>query len=165
MKVQIPPSFQCPPFYQQSFLEDNEENSFSENIRKYLFYYELTNNLQPWQNKEYYVPILFELWKQQEMFLSIYFRARNLQATKKPMLHMIALLMNVLFWTNNQPVPSLYHVAKEASRLHFKPVNIQDRLSFLLSGPNRYQSFIQLKALLGEAEKIFAKAIILEKNK
>ena len=72
----------------------------------------------------------------------------------------IALFVQFLFWSNeksgSQTEPIPFH------QFDFKPVNIEERLRFIISRPKLYHSYRQLSELMVEQEKLFAKRNILK---
>ena len=54
--------------------------------------------------------------------------------------------------------------------LKIKPINIRERLDYIIQNPNKFHSFIQLSELFVEMEKLFRKQQVLmdlkhQKNK
>lgn len=165
MNIPIPDSFRYAPFYQtKTVFVDMTVRSFPTILRHIPFYYELTGELSPWQQKHLSVPSLFDLWKDEEQKLAVHYRNRNPQAAKGLMIAMIAVYLNTLFWSHDRPVPSL-NIATMLEELEFKPINCEERLFFLLAAPEKYPTYVQLKALFTEQEKIFAKMLILEQKR
>ncbi|WP_088102170.1 YpoC family protein [Halalkalibacter urbisdiaboli] len=165
MRLFIPSSFRREPFYTTEEVVIDVSSNFAHTMETNLFYYELSETLEPWLERETYLPLIFECWKEQETRLIALFKTRQKALTKQPMIQMIALFIDGLFWMNESPVPSLLNVENYAGDLRLHPVNIEERLSFVLSGPERFHSFVQLQALMTELEKLYARDVVMEKHK
>lgn len=124
-------------------------------------YYNGMTMPRPWDNSETAIPLLLEEWKKLKNELVTLYSKRNLALVVVPMKQAIAIFIEMLFWTNGQPVRfPLNHI----QQLDIKPVNIQERIEFIISRPKLYHSFAQLSELFLEQEKHFAKMLLL-KNK
>ncbi|MCP3738768.1 YpoC family protein [Rossellomorea sp. BNER] len=132
------------------------------------FYYEILfyngkNGERPWENPETFIMKLMEEWKLVRHTLTELYTIRS----KDVELHMkkgIALFFMLLFWSNKKPV-LLKDWEEEIKGLQAKAVNLEERLSFVLSNPKMYHSFIQLSELIGEQYKQYAKALAITKMK
>lgn len=74
----------------------------------------------------------------------------------------IRLLIEVIYWTNH--MPALFEL-QNVEKLEIKPVNLQERLHYILSYPGKYQSYVQLVELFSEMEKLFQKSLIFEQKR
>ncbi|MCM3713549.1 hypothetical protein M3202_05595 [Alkalihalobacillus oceani] len=163
--MKIPASFRRPPFFQkETELTPAQAQSFPETLLKTPFYYDLTQEERPWLHKRETVPLLFALWRQIEPQLAACYSERKPQAAKQRMIAMSALYMNCLWWSHGRPVTSLHQLEETSEALLYKPVNIGERLHYVLSDLPRFHAFLQLKALFDEQQKIFAKMLMLEKR-
>jgi hypothetical protein len=162
VKVKIPEPFSLVPF----FTEDDEiciepSMKFEEilEIDPLLFdicaYLNVTC-LKPWEEKDRYIPIILEHWSITEPIISEFFQGRDRASAMKPMKQMTKLFLAFLFWANEQPVPNLKNIIAEIGELKIKPVNIEERITYILSAPNHYHAFIQLKELFIELKKKYA---------
>jgi hypothetical protein len=125
------------------------------------FYNGLTMQ-RPWENPEKAIPFLLEEWNKLRTQLETFFSERDFSLVMVPMKQAIALFIEMLFWTNRQPVHfPLDHIHK----LDIKPVNIQERIEFILSRPKLYHSFAQVSELFIEQEKHFTKMVLLKNKK
>ena len=70
------------------------------------------------------------------------------------MIEGIALFIKLVFWTNEQPV-RLKNIFVELEQFPATPVNVRDRLEFIMARPAHYHAYIQLSELMVEQEKIF----------
>lgn len=117
---------------------------------------QLLTQVKPWEEKDEYIPILVQNWKETEPIINKLFQARAQKQIITPMKKMILTFIAMLFWTNDKPVPSLKKLTNSIKELKTKPVNVEERLEFIISLPNHYHAFIQLRTLFTELEKKYA---------
>ncbi|WP_062356441.1 YpoC family protein [Bacillus kwashiorkori] len=103
----------------------------------------------------------WDLFKEEIVSL---FSARKVTAIKEPMIDGIALFLKFLFLCNHQLV-NFHSFELNIDKLDRKPVNLQERLSFVMNHPQQYHSFIQLSELFSEQRKIYSKYLAMEKLK
>jgi hypothetical protein len=108
--------------------------------------------LWPWQKNENY---FHNYWVEQKEVLRELFHRREQKKAKKPMILSVSAFIDQLFWTAGAPVDALDHeaVLQKMQTIPSVPLNIEERLGFLLRQPDRYQSFIQLDELEQEFTK------------
>ncbi|MGX6442536.1 YpoC family protein [Neobacillus sp. K501] len=104
--------------------------------------------------------ILIE-WKKVKEQLEVLYRERDQKNTLDGMKKGVSLFIHYLFWTNEQPINSTKSITLDV--LEVKPVNLEERIGFIIARPNLYHSFRQLSELMTEQEKLFAKKNILKK--
>jgi len=124
-------------------------------------YYSEVNALKPWESHEEIIPLLLAEWEGMKDLLSELFSKREFKQTEKPMQFGVSLLLEFIYWGNEQPVqisPSLL-----SNKLKIKPVNMDERLAFIIARPSLHHSFIQLNELMIEMEKQYVKQITLKK--
>jgi hypothetical protein len=121
-------------------------------------FYTKLNMPRPWDNPEESISILLVEWNKLKIQLETLFSARETASALGQMKKSIVIFMEMLFWTNGQPVRFPLDNIK---KLDFKPVNIQERLEFIISRPKLYHSFAQLSELFIEQEKHFTKKVLL----
>jgi len=83
--------------------------------------------------------------------------------TDQSMIKGISLLFLMLFWVNRRPV----NVAEWKGRLpelEIKPLNVEERLSFIIKKPGAYFSYIQLEELFIELNKASVKWMAMQKK-
>ncbi|MFC0470245.1 YpoC family protein [Halalkalibacter kiskunsagensis] len=166
MNIKIPKEFQVTPFYEKSTIElPQSVTSFKGICQALPFYYDITGNVRPWEQKHEFLPMLFQWWSEEEGELAKCYEQRNPQAAKEMMRTMIAVFIDSLFWLNERPVNGVDNFHHQVSGLTYKPVNCSERLNYLLLEPNRYHTFVQLKALFSELRKLYAKVKVIEKRK
>lgn len=161
--VKVPEPFVLVPF----FSEDEElpvdlKFSLAEALKRdpMLFdiyaYLDMNSCLKPWEDRNKHLPILLEHWKKTEPSITKFFQDRDRIGAMKPMVKMTKLFLAFLFWTNNHPVPNLKNVVTSIHELNIKPVNVEERISYILSTPNHHHAFTQLKELFIELQKKYA---------
>ncbi len=165
----IPDEFRNPLFF------NNDLNSFILNFdkepRELLlespFAYDMAYNIaqidKPWLKLDVYIPVIFKLWEEKHELLHALFEKRERQKAKEPMILSIALFLQLLFWANEMRVPSLKKWKDSVITLAHKPININERLEFIIDKPNHYHSFVQLSELFNELKKQYYKIQLLKK--
>ncbi|MDZ5473222.1 hypothetical protein SM124_16005 [Bacillus sp. 31A1R] len=143
-------------------LEDGEAINFQQPFMYELAYYCNISMLQPWNSIEETIPCLIEEWKLLKDKVEQLFKMRNTKEVTEPMKQGIALFIQLLHWSNGLPV-CLSPIQYE--QLTIKPVNVKERLEFILSRPHLYHSFIQLVELMTEMEKQWFKVVAINKAK
>lgn len=117
----------------------------------------------PWNHRRKMVKDVIAAWNEEEGILIECFRSRD----KSVHLHLkkgIALFYMLLFWSNSVPVV-LRDWQYYIENLSLKPVNAEERLSFIRQNPKLYHSFVQLKELFQEQHKQIAKDMAINKTK
>lgn len=104
---------------------------------------------------------LVEEWKIVQEQLEVLYRNRDQKNSLEGMKKGISLFIQFLFWTNEQPIDPNMPITLEL--LEVKPVNLEERLGFIISRPNLFHSYRQLSELMTEQEKLYAKNKILKK--
>ncbi|WP_338470059.1 hypothetical protein R4Z10_14775 [Niallia sp. XMNu-256] len=117
---------------------------------------------QPWTEPKITVPVLFSQWQETKKELQAGFSKRDSSKTEMPMKKGIDLFLKALYWSNRQPVDS---EVQDTDGLKIKPVNIGERLKYILQNSNKYHSFVQLSELFVEMEKVYKKQEALLKLK
>lgn len=161
-EVKIPEQFILSPFLK----EDEKlpiciDIDFTEAIKITPLIFDLYDKLQiealkPWEEKHKYIPIILESWKSTEPVIASLFENRDRKKALEPMKNMVLLFLMFLFWLNDRPVPALNGMNADLKDLKIKPVNVGERLDYILSIPNHYHAFIQLQQLFIELNKKYA---------
>ncbi|WP_129688733.1 YpoC family protein [Gottfriedia acidiceleris] len=148
------------PFYKDNSNEQimNEEIK----IKNKPFFYESNQILV---NKSSSIPnesdeIIKEMineWKEESGHISTYFKQRNRKLACEPMIRGLANFISILTWINGQMLLNLNNLLFELDKLKIKPINLDERISFVLNQPDHYHSFIQLSGLYTELEKLYYK--------
>lgn len=152
-------NFIKPPFYLKS---KNEIEHASLKIKNKPFFYEslhlLENSaLSPKENREEIIKDMFLQWKEESELLTGYFRRRDRKAALEPMLRGLANFISITTWLNDKILTNVNDVISELDSLTLKPINLNERISFVIKQPDHYHSFIQLSGLYTELEKLYYK--------
>lgn len=167
--MRVPTAFAHPLFYSESQIIETGPFNWQESLTfpfKYDMAYALglaPSNL-PWEHQSQTVPLLFHLWKETETKLNVLHEKRERSDVKGSIAGGIALLLQAIFWMNKLPVRSLTDWEQEIQQLHAKPVNIVERLDFVIKKPEMYHAFIQLQQLFAETSKLFYKMQAIQKR-
>jgi len=113
-------------------------------------------------NRAETVSTILEEWESVKIRLDQLFRERDQKKAKEWMEKGIVLFIQFLYYTNEKastPYDSIpFH------QFYFKPVNIEERLGFIMARPGLYHSYRQLSELMVEQEKLYAKRNIVKKT-
>lgn len=107
------------------------------------------------------IPHLIKEWRDIKDQLEILFRERDQQNVKKLMDQGINLFIQFISLSNGFPVS--LDEPYTPNQYEFKPVNVEERLGFIMSRPALYHSYRQLSELMIEQEKLYVKSNILKK--
>jgi hypothetical protein len=105
---------------------------------------------------------LLKEWENSKDPLEVLFRKRDYTNAKVLMEKGIILFIQFLSWSNELPVS--LDEPFNSNQFEFKPVNVEERLAFIMSRPNLYHSYRQLSELMIEQEKLFMKKSIQKKR-
>lgn len=100
--------------------------------------------------------MIFETWNKHLLDeLEQLYAKRSVNDAFIPMSKGIILFLYVLFFTNEQPIENMQieHWKETLQTFNVLPVNVFDRLDFIIEHPTQYHSFIQLKQLYTELIK------------
>lgn len=162
----IPEELQHPLFFQSgeiSWEQDDEKNwNFSRPFIYDCAYFVGFNSLTPWFSREVSVPGLLQQWEKLKEPLRNHFSNRNKTEAASLMKLGTAFFLEFLFWSNRKPVRLYPQISYD--ELQIKPVNIKERLDFIVGRQNTYHSFMQLVELFTEMEKLFAKSKVIYKK-
>jgi hypothetical protein len=136
----------CPERYME------EGNFFAQEI---LYYNGEKGDEFPWEQEELAVREVLDAWNEVQDFIKARFKLRD-GSERLYMKRGVALFYMILYWSNSQPVV-LDEWKMQMEGLSLKPVNIEERLSFIRDNPRLYHSYVQLSGLFQEQHKQFAK--------
>jgi hypothetical protein len=105
--------------------------------------------------------VLLREWAEIKSSLKSFYRQRDQQNTTKGMKKGLVIFIQFLFWSNEEPILGVKTIP--INHLKIKPVNLEERLSFVIARPNLFHSYRQLSELMVEQEKLFAKKMALNK--
>lgn len=164
----VPEPFCLQPFYAQGELLELS-SSFADNLRHRPFSYDIAHFHEakkadkPWLKWRENGPAMFHLWEETNGELRLHYKKRDKKAAKEPMTAMIALLMDAIFWLNERAIASLVNWKVEIAELEIAPVNIVERIQFMLESPEHFHSYNQLKSLFTEVEKSYYRQLAIKK--
>ncbi|GMB07914.1 hypothetical protein EDD69_101227 [Thermolongibacillus altinsuensis] len=161
--MRIPASFMHPLFFSKDEITVETAQPFPNMMKHVPFYYDITEEEQPWTNMEQSLPPLLELWKDEKETLASLFAKRDRKAAREPMIRSLAYFLSALFWLNERKVSNVCEWEKEVKALPLQPLNCLDRLAFIFARPDLYHSFIQLDELFEELTKLVYKTIAKRK--
>ena len=104
---------------------------------------------------------LLNEWEKNKIQLEALFRKREYKNTKELMEKGITLFFHFLTMSNELPLSD--NAPSNYNEFAFKPVNVEERLTFIMSRPALYHSYRQLSELMVEQEKLYVKRNILKK--
>jgi hypothetical protein len=108
------------------------------------------------------ISFLISKWDGVKSDLETLYRNRDQQATLQLMKKGIIYFIQFLYWSNGRQVNSKEPIP--LNQFEIKPVNFEERLTYILSRPNLFHSYRQLSELFTEQEKLFAKKNIVKKR-
>ncbi len=136
--------------------------AFNQGFPYEYFYYKDKELYRPWDDFLNVREQIGDEWAENVRQLEVLFSNREKNAIKPYMLKGIVLYLSLLYWSNQVPV-NLRDFPVSLKELKGKPVNVEERLPFILARPYFYPSFMQLKSLMEEQIKIAAKMAALNK--
>lgn len=108
------------------------------------------------------ISLLIAKWNGVKSELETLYRNRDQKSTLQLMRKGIVYYLQFLFCSNDKQVNSKEPIP--LNQLELKPVNLEERLTYILSRPNLFHSYRQLSELFTEQEKLFAKKNIVKKR-
>ncbi|MDP4163947.1 MAG: hypothetical protein Q8898_12665 [Bacillota bacterium] len=155
-KMKVPPELMHPFFFPDKEIHINvpdREFTLHENFMYEMFYYHGENAIRPWEQPETAIPLVIKEWDHLKNVLEHLHSQRDQSTILIHMKKGIGLFLQFLYWSNDEAVK--LNDETVIDNFIYKPVNVQERLNFLLSRPRLYHSFIQLAELIKEQEKQF----------
>ena len=156
-----PFSFNYEQLKEHDFMKWND-STFKHGFPYEYFFYKNKGLYRPWEDFSF---IREQMTKESADIiqqLEVLFSNRQKDEIKPYMLKGIVLYISLLYWSNQLPV-DLSCFPESLKNLKDKPVNVEERLPFIIARPYFYPSFMQLKSLMEEQIKIAAKKAALNK--
>ncbi|MDP4083846.1 MAG: hypothetical protein Q8934_04435 [Bacillota bacterium] len=149
------------------FFEQNKEIDIKSEIEEMNFIYEIYfyNGIpapKPWIHPNEALPKLLEKWTSKKEELTLLHQKMDQKTIEEDMKKGIGLFIQFLFWSNDCPVRLDQSIHLE--QLPYHPVNIRERLEFIILKPKLYHSFVQLSELIEEQRKHYVKKSIIKKS-
>jgi hypothetical protein len=114
------------------------------------------------ENVDQAISNLLSDWERIKVELETLYRNRDQKSTLQGMKKGIGLFIQFLFWSNDRQINSKEPVS--INQLVITPVNLDERLAYILSRPNLFHSYRQLSELMTEQAKQYAKKNIVKKR-
>ncbi|RDI43026.1 YpoC family protein [Falsibacillus pallidus] len=158
--MHVPNELQHSFFYPDPkfFWPDSESEIYF--FDEFLFFLEKKGEM-PWAYPEFHLPLLKDQWNQLDKRLQSMFSIRD-RGVKPIMVQAICTFFKYLFWSNGQPV-SLNKLDSCLGSLKIKPVNVEERLCFLMESTSYFHAYKQLSELFNEQMKQTAKHFAMKK--
>jgi len=160
----VPKTFQHPLFFATDTVDIETLQPFPMMMKHVPFYYDMTNEEKPWQQKERALPAVFQLWEEEKRELAPLFAKRQAKQAKDGIIRGVGYFLCALYWLNERPVENVCCWEEEVLSLPLRPLNVVDRLSFIFARPSLHHSFIQLDELFIELTKLFYKQMVQQKR-
>jgi tRNA nucleotidyltransferase/poly(A) polymerase len=114
------------------------------------------------ENVDQAISNLLSEWERIKVELEILYRNRDQKSTLQGMKKGIGLFIQFLYLSNDRQVNSKEFIS--INLLEITPVNLEERLAYILSRPNLFHSYRQLSELMTEQAKQYAKKNIAKKR-
>ncbi|MFD6441099.1 YpoC family protein [Peribacillus sp. NPDC060186] len=128
-----------------------------ENVPYELLFYNKVESYLPWKDGAGHVPELLKKWKEIEAECGLLFSKRKAGQALEPMKQGIGLFLSAVYWMHGVPVV-LNDWQGQVKDFTNIPVNLVERLSFILARPAFFHSYRQLSELFREFEKQYVKS-------
>ena len=106
-----------------------------------------------------------EKWGARKEHLTRLYRNREKEAVVEPMKEAIDDFLSFLCSINDWEYSGAESILGISQEFIYKPINFEERLSFILKKPHQYHSFVQLNELYQELLKLHAKMKIRSQKK
>lgn len=110
-----------------------------------------------------YVRDNVESWNNKFDEIAGIFQRRETKLAKDPMIEFTDIYISCLFALNHKREEEVKDL-QVITQLERKPLNLSERLGFIIDSPNHYHAFIQLKELYIELLKMTARFEIIEQR-
>jgi len=153
-KIKVPDELSNPFFFSETeIMIQASRNALElhENFMYDIFFFLGEDTYKPWEQLNEALPILLTEWKKIKVTLDQMHSRRDKPNILPAMKKAIGVFLQFLFWTNERPV--IIKSPIPFNTLVYKPVNVEERLGFIISRPGLFHSFIQLGELMEEQKK------------
>ncbi|MFE4350408.1 YpoC family protein [Peribacillus butanolivorans] len=166
LSLRVPAELKHPLFFsnEETILEKEDYNEWNcliqlENFPYELLFYNKVESYLPWKDGDGHVPELLEKWKEIEAECGLLFSERKAGQALEPMKQGIGLFLSAVYWMQGMPVV-MSAWQGQIKDFTYIPVNMVERLSFILARPAFFHSYRQLSELFREFEKQYVKSRI-----
>ncbi|KWW11305.1 hypothetical protein AS888_01880 [Peribacillus simplex] len=166
VSLKVPKELDHPFFFPEKQIAFDKEQyaGWSGTIPFQDFPYEVLHfnevvSYSPWTKGAVHVKEVLEKWKQLDSECRLLFSERKAGQTLGLMKRGLSLFLTAVFWLHGRPVV-LSAWQEQMESFHTIPVNVAERLTFILSRPAFFPSYRQLSELFQEFEKQYVKYMI-----
>ncbi|MFA9556190.1 YpoC family protein [Evansella sp. AB-rgal1] len=161
----VPQTFCSPPFYEKnseititkfaSILESWKDGLFLMDIAFATNVFQDTEN--PWESPVESVQLAVQYWRESgKPTIEECFKKRDRNGAKPHMVKFLAIYIQVMHWAKGESVTSLDDISDKISSMSYAPMNVSERLQFILNVPNHHHAFTTLDQLFEESKKKLA---------
>ncbi|MGG4491922.1 YpoC family protein [Metabacillus idriensis] len=163
--INLPDAFKAEPFFSKDDLTIllNSAGTAEEIIKANPLYFDIFYkanmpiDFYPWKNPELSIRILEDEWLSIKETIKSGISSNRRKADKGQMIKGISILICMIHWSNDIPVHHLHIEGYDLTSFAAKPVNLSERLMYVLLKPEQFHSFIQLDQLIEETAKQYHK--------
>jgi hypothetical protein len=163
-KLQIPLEIYHPFFFSEKEIcigLSEQSLGIGKNFYHELLYYNRIETERPWSSPARFLPLIQNEWGKVKPDIEDMHHQRKKAGINEAMIKGIGLFLQYLYWSNGKPV-NIKDLPVFAN-IRIKPVNLEERVGFIVARPGLYQSYVQLCELMIEQEKHFAKHNMINK--
>ncbi|RSL33777.1 hypothetical protein D7Z54_08785 [Salibacterium salarium] len=166
----IPEKFAVLPFYEDTRIECQHEwrddDYFQYPFLAEILWHNRKLAVPPWDLPLRYVPQVHAAWDEEAEIIESFFSKRDRKAARPYMIKHTANLLSAISWMNRQEVPAASPplLKTKMDGIGKVPMNLGERVTFIVQSPDHYLSFNQLKGLFIESKKQFAMVKITERQ-
>jgi hypothetical protein len=167
--VAVPKPFCIRPFYDPtSFIEIDDERGFlSGNYKpEFLFYDDIKRFIKkdteelmnsPWNEPSSSLALARTRWNDNgKPLIKAFLKNRDRFNAKPLMIQYAAIYIQCNHWVDGKPVEDLHRIASIIQHMSYAPVNLEDRLNFILESAGHHHAFTALDQLYTESAKKWA---------
>lgn len=164
-KVTIPAPLLHPVLFADDYVVWQREDELTLSVKEPFIYeaayFSGLESLKPWEIGEVAISALLVEWTGVKEEIETQFAKRDRKGALPFMRKGLGLFLQFLHWANGKPTRIKPEI--EYDQLEIKPVNLKERVEFILARPNLYHSSKQLIELMDELEKGYKKAVAIKK--
>jgi hypothetical protein len=163
-KLQLPSELFHPFFFSEKEVNLDMKEPTSMLVQNFYFellFYNGIESKKPWTCPEYFLLLLKDEWGKLRPAIEEMHHQRKKDGINGAMKKGVGLFLQYLYWSNGTPaclkeLPNFIDVK-------IKPVNLEERVGFIIARPGLFHSYVQLCELMIEQEKLFAKNNMIKK--
>ncbi|WP_050180695.1 YpoC family protein [Domibacillus robiginosus] len=142
------------------YFSNDTEGEIPESVCVYPYFKHELSGEKPWESEKSGLGLLESDWAKMEQALDEKQRMRS-KDVKEEVDALLAMFFMALFWVNGQPSSPVLWREKQAD-FAVKPINFEERFSYIDNRPYTYMAYRQLIELMTELKK--AAAVYAIKN-